>query len=284
MWIGEPAAGDVDRRDDLEGHPGTLPAVPAPPATVAILGAMDLPVFALHTVLFPGERMALRVFEERYLEMMEDVLPDGAFVVVAIREGREVGGDYEPYRVGVTVAVEDYALRRRRGAPTGCGIVGRDRVGADRADGDDALPALAGARRIPTRAAPAPTTWRPRRERSPGTWRPSATARSRAPRSPANRSPRATPIAAAAPGLLPARARRCWRCRAPGERSRRPRAILARETALVRALGAKVRRSQPGREPELDELGLGARARGAPHRCRAATGARSARTPGGSTR
>ena len=54
---------------------------------------MDLPVFALHTVLFPGQRMALRVFEERYLLMMEDVLP-GPFVVVAIRKGQEVGGPY----------------------------------------------------------------------------------------------------------------------------------------------------------------------------------------------
>ena len=94
---------------------------------MAILGAMDLPVFALHTVLFPGERMALRVFEERYLEMMEEVLPDGAFVVVAIREGREVGGAYEPYRVGVTVAVEDYAYDGDDGTYR-LRIAGRDRV------------------------------------------------------------------------------------------------------------------------------------------------------------
>ena len=71
---------------------------------------MSSPVFALHTVLFPGQQMALRVFEERYLLMMEDVLPQSAFVVVAIRKGQEVAGPYEAHRVGVTVHIEDYEL------------------------------------------------------------------------------------------------------------------------------------------------------------------------------
>ena len=69
---------------------------------------VDLPVFALHTVLFPGQRMDLRVFEPRYLAMMDDVLPHEPFVIVAIREGREVGGDYLANRVGVTVRTEDH--------------------------------------------------------------------------------------------------------------------------------------------------------------------------------
>jgi Lon protease-like protein len=69
---------------------------------------VDRPVFALHAVVFPGQPLALRVFEERYLHMMEDVLPEGAFVVVAIRLGQEVGGPYEAHRVGVTVSVQDY--------------------------------------------------------------------------------------------------------------------------------------------------------------------------------
>ena len=42
------------------------------------------------------------MFEERYLQMMEDVLPEAPFAVAAIRHGQEVGGPYEPYRVGVT--------------------------------------------------------------------------------------------------------------------------------------------------------------------------------------
>ena len=87
---------------------------------------MDLPVFALHSVLYPGQRLGLRVFEERYLEMMEDVLPEGAFAVVAIRRGQEVAGPYEPYEVGVRVAIEDYDFLED-GTYT-LDVVGRERV------------------------------------------------------------------------------------------------------------------------------------------------------------
>lgn len=71
---------------------------------------MSLGVFALHTVLFPGQSMELTVFENRYRQLMEDVLPEGEFAVVAIRRGQEVGGAYEPYRVGVRVVPEDYEV------------------------------------------------------------------------------------------------------------------------------------------------------------------------------
>jgi Lon protease-like protein len=62
---------------------------------------MELPLFALHTVLYPGQSLRVHVFEERYRRMMADVLPVGRFAVVAIRTGREVEGPYEPYAVGV---------------------------------------------------------------------------------------------------------------------------------------------------------------------------------------
>ena len=71
---------------------------------------MELPLFALHTVLFPGRSMTLHVFEDRYLQMMEQVLPESPFAIAAIRYGREVGGTYDPYRVGVQVVPEDYEL------------------------------------------------------------------------------------------------------------------------------------------------------------------------------
>ncbi|MEX1264889.1 MAG: LON peptidase substrate-binding domain-containing protein [Actinomycetota bacterium] len=71
---------------------------------------MELPVFALHTVLFPGATMGLRVFEPRYLALMDDVLPAGSFAVVAIKQGREVGGGYEAHRVGVTVTLDAHVI------------------------------------------------------------------------------------------------------------------------------------------------------------------------------
>jgi len=87
---------------------------------------MEMPVFALHTVLFPGQAMGLRVFEPRYRALMDDVLPAGTFAVVAILHGQEVGGSYEPYRVGVTVGLE--AHDRDEDGSHRLRIVGRDRV------------------------------------------------------------------------------------------------------------------------------------------------------------
>lgn len=56
---------------------------------------MDLPIFPLHLVLFPGRPLPLHLFEPRYLSMLRDCLDgDRRFGVVAIRSGREVGSDW----------------------------------------------------------------------------------------------------------------------------------------------------------------------------------------------
>ena len=56
---------------------------------------MDLPLFPLHLVLFPGRPLPLHLFEPRYRQMLRDCLDDGGrFGVVAIRSGREVGTDW----------------------------------------------------------------------------------------------------------------------------------------------------------------------------------------------
>jgi Lon protease-like protein len=55
-----------------------------------------LPLFPLSTVLFPGMRLPLHVFEDRYRQMVADLLarPEPRrFGVIAIRKGREVGPD-----------------------------------------------------------------------------------------------------------------------------------------------------------------------------------------------
>src|SRR5258708_6280420 len=56
-----------------------------------------LPLFPLGTVLFPGMVLPLHVFEERYRQMVTDLLdrpePEREFGVVAIRKGNEVGAD-----------------------------------------------------------------------------------------------------------------------------------------------------------------------------------------------
>jgi len=68
-----------------------------------------LPLFPLHTVLFPGMALPIRVFEPRYRRMLDDCLrgADRSFGVVLIREGREVGGGADPHRVGTMAYVEE---------------------------------------------------------------------------------------------------------------------------------------------------------------------------------
>jgi uncharacterized protein len=61
----------------------------------------DVPLFPLNTVLFPGGRLPLRIFEQRYMEMAKACLRDGsAFGVCLIREGKEVGSPATPVEVG----------------------------------------------------------------------------------------------------------------------------------------------------------------------------------------
>jgi Lon protease-like protein len=53
---------------------------------------MELPLFPLHAVLFPGVALPLHIFEERYRSMVGRCIAAGEpFGVVLIRDGREVG-------------------------------------------------------------------------------------------------------------------------------------------------------------------------------------------------
>ena len=71
----------------------------------------DLPLFPLHTVLFPGGRLPLKLFEQRYLEMAKECLRTGApFGVCLILEGREVGEPAVPARVGCTARIATWDM------------------------------------------------------------------------------------------------------------------------------------------------------------------------------
>ena len=69
-----------------------------------------LPLFPLGTVLYPGLLLPLHVFEERYRQLIRDLLagPEPrTFGVIAIREGRETGpnGILTLHEVGCTATV-----------------------------------------------------------------------------------------------------------------------------------------------------------------------------------
>jgi Lon protease-like protein len=67
---------------------------------------MELPLFPLNTVLFPGATLPLLIFEERYKLMIGRCLErNEVFGVVLIRSGQEVGGPAEPFEVGTTARI-----------------------------------------------------------------------------------------------------------------------------------------------------------------------------------
>lgn len=72
----------------------------------------SVPLFPLHTVLFPGGPLPLRIFEPRYLEMISDCLKrDREFGVVLIDEGREVGDVASCFEVGTLARIIDWDQR-----------------------------------------------------------------------------------------------------------------------------------------------------------------------------
>ena len=67
------------------------------------------PLFPLHTVLFPGGVLPLRIFEPRYLDMVSDCLRnDRGFGVCLIRAGGEVGAPAETAEVGTLARIQDW--------------------------------------------------------------------------------------------------------------------------------------------------------------------------------
>jgi Lon protease-like protein len=68
----------------------------------------ELPLFPLNVVLFPRMTLPLRIFEPRYLQMVDEcVRGDAVFGAVCIKEGQEVGGSAVPYEVGTTARIVD---------------------------------------------------------------------------------------------------------------------------------------------------------------------------------
>ena len=70
---------------------------------------LSLPLFPLHTVLFPGCRIPLQIFEQRYLEMVKSCLKqEQGFVIVLINEGKEVGSVANLFSVGAEAKIVDW--------------------------------------------------------------------------------------------------------------------------------------------------------------------------------
>lgn len=70
---------------------------------------LDIPLFPLNTVLFPGGFLPLRIFEPRYLDMVATcVQQQTPFGVALIRDGSEVGTPAQTVCVGTLAAIVDF--------------------------------------------------------------------------------------------------------------------------------------------------------------------------------
>lgn len=67
---------------------------------------MEMPLFPLNVVLFPGMVLPLHIFEPRYREMINRCVEEGIpFGVVLIQEGHEVGGAAKPHSIGTAARI-----------------------------------------------------------------------------------------------------------------------------------------------------------------------------------
>jgi hypothetical protein len=69
---------------------------------------MNVPLFPLSTVLYPGGPLPLRIFEPRYLDMISDCLKnDMPFGVLLIKSGSETG-PATTYEIGTLARITDW--------------------------------------------------------------------------------------------------------------------------------------------------------------------------------
>ena len=67
---------------------------------------IEIPLFPLNLVLFPGMPLPLHIFEERYKAMIGDCMRyNTPFGISLIRSGQEVGSPADPQRIGTTTRV-----------------------------------------------------------------------------------------------------------------------------------------------------------------------------------
>jgi hypothetical protein len=70
---------------------------------------VDVPLFPLRSVLFPGGRLYLRIFEPRYLDLVRECTRhERAFGVCLILTGRETGEPAVPAAIGTLARISDF--------------------------------------------------------------------------------------------------------------------------------------------------------------------------------
>jgi uncharacterized protein len=87
---------------------------------------VQIPLFPLNTVLFPGGPLPLRIFEARYIDLVRRCMrDDSGFGVAMILEGREAGGPAQTVDVGSYARIVDFSQQPD-------GLLGIETVGGRR--------------------------------------------------------------------------------------------------------------------------------------------------------
>ncbi|HLF10589.1 MAG TPA: LON peptidase substrate-binding domain-containing protein [Gammaproteobacteria bacterium] len=93
---------------------------------------MEIPLFPLNAVLFPGGPLALRIFEPRYLDMISRCLQqESCFGVVAIKHGSVIGAA-DLFAVGTLAAIVDW--HQESDGLLGIAAAGRGRFAVEHVD------------------------------------------------------------------------------------------------------------------------------------------------------
>ncbi len=86
----------------------------------------ELPLFPLKTVLLPGNKLSLKIFEPRYVDMVAHCMrEDCHFGVILIHQGEEASVDPDIYSVGTTANIADW--QNRADGLLGITVLGHER-------------------------------------------------------------------------------------------------------------------------------------------------------------
>lgn len=78
-----------------------------------VVETMDIPLFPLQTVLFPGSVLPLKIFEQRYLDMAAACMKENKpFGICLIASGEETGQAAEPHPVGTLAEIGDWEMEQ----------------------------------------------------------------------------------------------------------------------------------------------------------------------------
>lgn len=70
---------------------------------------MEIPLFPLSTVVLPGGKLPLRLFEPRYIDMVKNCFKENSgFGVCLIKDGGEAGAPAQPFPQGTLVTLIDF--------------------------------------------------------------------------------------------------------------------------------------------------------------------------------